>query len=84
LKFEPVTLIFVEMVFVQFLIICVVNLSCNTYYHLSLQITYGILFSLVVTFVSDALSTSHEKASLPSDSSFRREFHELVSFKTHA
>ncbi|XP_015688500.2 nuclear pore complex protein NUP205 [Oryza brachyantha] len=44
-----------------------------------LQITYGVLFSLVVTFVSDALSTSHEKASLSSsDSSFRCDFHELV------
>jgi hypothetical protein len=43
------------------------------------QITYGILFSLVVTFVSDVLSTSGEKASLSSDSSFRNEFHELVS-----
>ncbi|BAF08143.1 Os02g0202300, partial [Oryza sativa Japonica Group] len=44
-----------------------------------LQITYGVLFSLVVTFVSDALSTSHEKPSLSSsDSSFRRDFHELV------
>lgn len=46
-----------------------------------LQITYGVLFSLVVTFVSDALSTSHEKPSLSSsDSSFRRDFHELVIF----
>uniref|UniRef100_I1NYC7 Nuclear pore complex protein NUP205 n=1 Tax=Oryza glaberrima TaxID=4538 RepID=I1NYC7_ORYGL len=44
-----------------------------------IQITYGVLFSLVVTFVSDALSTSHEKPSLSSsDSSFRRDFHELV------
>ncbi|VAI45227.1 unnamed protein product [Triticum turgidum subsp. durum] len=44
-----------------------------------LQITYGVLFSLVITFVSDALSNSHEKTSLPSsDSSFRHEFHELV------
>uniref|UniRef100_A0A0E0JX12 Nuclear pore complex protein NUP205 n=1 Tax=Oryza punctata TaxID=4537 RepID=A0A0E0JX12_ORYPU len=44
-----------------------------------LQITYGVLFSLVVTFVSDALSTSHEKPSLSSsDSSFRHDFHELV------
>ncbi|CAD6247641.1 unnamed protein product [Miscanthus lutarioriparius] len=43
-----------------------------------LQITYGVLFSLVATFISDALSTP-EKASLSSsDSSFRREFHELV------
>lgn len=50
-------------------------------YHLPLQITYGVLFSLVITFVSDALSNSHEKTSLPSsDSSFRHEFHELVSF----
>ncbi|CAD6251488.1 unnamed protein product [Miscanthus lutarioriparius] len=44
-----------------------------------LQITYGVLFSLVATFISDALSTL-EKASLSSsDSSFRREFHELVT-----
>ncbi|TVU02504.1 hypothetical protein EJB05_51989 [Eragrostis curvula] len=43
-----------------------------------LQITYGVLFSLVVSFVSDILSTSGERASLSSDSSFRHEFHELV------
>lgn len=50
-------------------------------YLLSSQITYGVLFSLVVTFVSDVLSTSGEKASLSSDSSFRHEFHDLVSCK---
>ncbi|KAM0920997.1 hypothetical protein ACQ4PT_007209 [Festuca glaucescens] len=56
---------------------CAAEVNENT--SVELQITYGVLFSLVVTFVSDALSTSHEKASLPSDSSFRREFHELVT-----
>lgn len=44
-----------------------------------LQIAFGLLFSLVITFISDALSTVPDKAStLAGDTSFRREFHELV------
>ncbi|KAL2929631.1 hypothetical protein RDABS01_035041 [Bienertia sinuspersici] len=44
-----------------------------------LQITYGILFSLVIVFTSDALSTVPEKVSLLSqDASFRQEFQEIV------
>ncbi|XP_026441869.1 nuclear pore complex protein NUP205-like isoform X1 [Papaver somniferum] len=44
-----------------------------------LQIALGLLFSLVTTFISDALSTVPDKAStLAGDTSFRREFHELV------
>ncbi|KAI3943224.1 hypothetical protein MKW92_002488 [Papaver armeniacum] len=44
-----------------------------------LQIAFGLLFSLVSTFISDALSTVPDKAStLAGDTSFRREFHELV------
>ncbi|XP_057538767.1 nuclear pore complex protein NUP205 isoform X1 [Amaranthus tricolor] len=43
------------------------------------QITYGILYSLVIAFTSDALSTAPEKLSLLShDASFRQEFQEIV------
>ncbi|KAM6580187.1 hypothetical protein CsatA_003961 [Cannabis sativa] len=43
------------------------------------QITFSLLFSLVISFVSDALSAVPDKASvLSSDASFRREFHETV------
>ncbi|CAN6243490.1 unnamed protein product [Urochloa humidicola] len=56
---------------------CAAEANQNT--SVEFQITYGVLFSLVATFISDALSTSHDKGSLLlSDSSFRREFHELV------
>ncbi|KAL2224945.1 UNVERIFIED_CONTAM: Nuclear pore complex protein, partial [Sesamum indicum] len=42
-------------------------------------IAYGLLFSLVITFISDALGTVPNKASvLSQDASFRREFHEIV------
>ncbi|WVZ77434.1 hypothetical protein U9M48_025299 [Paspalum notatum var. saurae] len=55
---------------------CAAEANENT--SMELQITYGVLFSLVATLISDALST-HEKAPLlSSDSSFRHEFHELV------
>ncbi|KAL2237576.1 UNVERIFIED_CONTAM: Nuclear pore complex protein, partial [Sesamum indicum] len=41
-------------------------------------IAYGLLFSLVITFISDALGTVPNKASvLSQDASFRREFHEI-------
>lgn len=44
-----------------------------------MQIIFSLLFSLVIAFVSDALSAVPDKASvLSSDSSFRCEFHELV------
>ncbi|XP_073116730.1 nuclear pore complex protein NUP205 isoform X3 [Elaeis guineensis] len=44
-----------------------------------LQITFSLLFSLVIAFMSDALSTVPNKAStLSLDASFRYEFHELV------
>ncbi|KAK4397041.1 Nuclear pore complex protein, partial [Sesamum angolense] len=43
------------------------------------QITYSLLFSLVIAFISDALSTVPNKAPvLSQDTSFRREFHEIV------
>ncbi|KAK7258456.1 hypothetical protein RIF29_24034 [Crotalaria pallida] len=43
------------------------------------QITFSLLFALVVAFVSDGLSTVPDKASvLSSNATFRREFHELV------
>ncbi|XP_019419243.1 PREDICTED: nuclear pore complex protein NUP205-like [Lupinus angustifolius] len=43
------------------------------------QITFSLLFALVVAFVSDGLSTVLDKASvLSSNASFRCEFHELV------
>ncbi|XP_021760813.1 nuclear pore complex protein NUP205-like [Chenopodium quinoa] len=43
------------------------------------QITYGILFSLVIAFTSDALSTVPEKVSVLSrDVSFRQEFQDIV------
>ncbi|KAJ7956691.1 Nuclear pore complex protein [Quillaja saponaria] len=43
------------------------------------QITFSLLFSLVIGFISDGLSTVPDKVSvLTSDVSFRREFHEMV------
>ncbi|XP_022635214.1 nuclear pore complex protein NUP205 isoform X1 [Vigna radiata var. radiata] len=43
------------------------------------QITFCLLFALVVAFVSDGLSTVPDKASvLSSNTSFKHEFHELV------
>ncbi|KAG4390082.1 hypothetical protein GLYMA_06G222100v4 [Glycine max] len=43
------------------------------------QITFCLLFALVIAFVSDGLSTVPDKASvLSSNTSFRHEFHELV------
>ncbi|KAG9451145.1 hypothetical protein H6P81_011110 [Aristolochia fimbriata] len=46
---------------------------------IKLQIVFSLLFSLVITFISDALSTIPDKASvLSEDVSFRREFQELV------
>lgn len=39
----------------------------------------SLLFSLVIAFISDALSAMHDKASILSrDASFRREFHDIV------
>ncbi|KAK9141697.1 hypothetical protein Syun_011097 [Stephania yunnanensis] len=47
---------------------------------LKLQISLSLLFSLVIAFISDALSTVADRASvLSSDTSFRREFQELVT-----
>ncbi|KAJ6832491.1 nuclear pore complex protein NUP205 isoform X2 [Iris pallida] len=44
-----------------------------------LQITFGLMFSLVISLVSDALGASIDKSSMLShDASFRHEFHELV------
>lgn len=44
------------------------------------QITFSILFSLVIAFISDALGTVPDKASvLCRDATFRREFQEIVS-----
>ncbi|KAL5547863.1 hypothetical protein UlMin_003094 [Ulmus minor] len=46
---------------------------------LKYQITHSLLFSLVIAFVSDALSAVPDKESVLSrDASFRREFHEIV------
>ncbi|XP_077210823.1 nuclear pore complex protein (DUF3414) isoform X2 [Tasmannia lanceolata] len=46
---------------------------------LKLQIVFSLLFSLVIAFMSDALSTVTDKASVLScDVTFRREFQELV------
>ncbi|CAA0815850.1 Nuclear pore complex protein NUP205 [Striga hermonthica] len=43
------------------------------------QITYSLLFSLVIAFISDGLSTAPEKASILShDASFRQEFNKMV------
>ncbi|KAL1300925.1 hypothetical protein AAHE18_18G216100 [Arachis hypogaea] len=43
------------------------------------QITFSLLFTLVIAFISDGLNTVPDKASvLSSNASFRREFHELV------
>lgn len=46
---------------------------------LKLQITFSLLFSLVIAFISDALSAVSDKSSVLSrDALFRREFQELV------
>lgn len=43
------------------------------------QVTFSLLFSLVIAFISDALSAVPDKASILShDASFRKEFHETV------
>ncbi|XP_051130999.1 nuclear pore complex protein NUP205 [Andrographis paniculata] len=43
------------------------------------QITYSLLFSLVISFISDALSTLSDKVPVLShDASFRSEFHDIV------
>lgn len=43
------------------------------------QITFSLLFSLVIAFISDALSAVPDKSSVLSrDASFRKEFHEIV------
>ncbi|KAI9191487.1 hypothetical protein LWI28_009025 [Acer negundo] len=52
------------------------NESNDTLKH---QITFSLLFSLVIAFVSDALSAVPDKSSVLSrDASFRKEFHETV------
>ncbi|KAL9275467.1 Nuclear pore complex protein NUP205-like protein [Drosera capensis] len=51
---------------------------------LKYQIAYGLLFSLVVAFISDGLSTVPEKVSvLSQDASFRREFQGVVMTATN-
>jgi nuclear pore complex protein Nup205 len=46
---------------------------------LLVQITFSLLFSLVIAFISDALSAVPDKGSILShDASFRKEFHEIV------
>ncbi|XVF88378.1 hypothetical protein PTKIN_Ptkin19aG0046000 [Pterospermum kingtungense] len=43
------------------------------------QITHSLLFSLVIAFISDALSAVSDKSSILShDASFRKEFHDIV------
>ncbi|WCJ29645.1 Nuclear pore complex protein NUP205 [Euphorbia peplus] len=43
------------------------------------QIAFSLLFTLIITFISDALSAVPDKASLLSrDASFRKEFHEIL------
>ncbi|EOY31051.1 Uncharacterized protein TCM_038072 isoform 1 [Theobroma cacao] len=43
------------------------------------QITYSLLFSLIIAFLSDALSAVSDNSSILShDASFRKEFHEIV------
>ncbi|KAK9269394.1 hypothetical protein L1049_001167 [Liquidambar formosana] len=43
------------------------------------QITFSLFYSLVIAFISDALGTASDKASILShDASFRREFQEIV------
>ncbi|KAF5199081.1 Nuclear pore complex protein [Thalictrum thalictroides] len=46
---------------------------------LKLQVTFSLFFSLLIAFISDALSTVPDKASVLShDASFRREFQDIV------
>lgn len=57
-----------------------VLLPCHAIYiFMFMQITFSLLFSLVIAFISDALSAVPDKASVLShDASFRHEFHEIV------
>ncbi|TXG61268.1 hypothetical protein EZV62_012631 [Acer yangbiense] len=60
---------------------CVVALPLTLLFltFLPMQITFSLLFSLVIAFVSDALSAVPDKSSVLSrDASFRKEFHETV------
>jgi len=44
-----------------------------------LQITFSLLFSLIITFVSDAISRLSDKSSMISqDASFRTDFQDIV------
>ena len=57
----------------------VADLDCYACLFMSMQITFSLLFSLVIALVSDALSAVPDKASVLSrDASFRREFHDNV------
>lgn len=49
---------------------------------LFLQVIYGLLFTLVIALISDALSALPDKVSVLShDASFRHDFHQNVSWK---
>lgn len=49
------------------------------FYPFCVQIIYSLLFSLVIAFISDALSTAPDKVPVLShDASFRRDFNEIV------
>lgn len=48
-----------------------------------LQIAFSLIFSLVIAFISDALSAVPDKAAILShDASFINEFHDIVRPKT--
>ncbi|THU61042.1 hypothetical protein C4D60_Mb07t19100 [Musa balbisiana] len=53
--------------------------DANSRSTIHLQIAFSLLFTLVITFISDALSTVPDKPSvLSNDPSFKHEFHDLV------
>lgn len=54
------------------------------FYSFSVQIIYSLLFSIVIAFISDALSTAPDKVSVLShDASFRHGFNETVRVLTY-
>lgn len=59
--------------------VCSLHLLFFFVFHPCVQITYSLLFSLIIAFLSDALSAVSDNSSILShDASFRKEFHEIV------
>lgn len=69
--------------FFRYISSSVITLLAHNAYIFFLQIVFSLLFSIIIAFVSDALSSVPNKASvLSSDASFRNEFQDTVSDST--